>query len=60
MKEETIDKNISLPETNTLNFIEKKETKHQQVLTEHKHIDHNPKKDLSNEVLYFSINQDSK
>jgi hypothetical protein len=59
MKEETIDKNIPLTETNTHNFIEKKETK-QQVLTEHKHKDHNLKKDLSNEVLYFSINQDSK
>ena len=60
MKEETTEKNISQNETMAQTLIEKKETRNQ-IFTESKHKDNFlSKKDLSNEVIYFSINQDSK
>ena len=60
MKEETIENNISQNETMAHTLIEKKETRNP-IFTENKHKDNFlSKKDLSNEVIYFSINQDSK
>ena len=58
--EEENDNNNQVKEALSQNLIPQNETKPQLQTKKTKRVNNSREKDLSNEILYFSINQDSK
>ena len=58
--EEENNNNNQVKETLSQNLIPQNETKPQLQTKKTKRVNNSREKDLSNEILYFSINQDSK